>query len=89
MNTYGKKGGIGATRDRQSETIVATIAGTTYRKRVFFGQRFIEVFQNASMANPIIRAWHLESEAAKASEECRKLGFEFHAWSPAIVEVKQ
>lgn len=83
MNTdFGKRGGTGATAGRKAETIAATIAGTTYRKRVFFGQRFIVVSQYEGQ-KPVITAHHTQAVAERQSEEARKLGYEFHAWAPA------
>lgn len=38
MSDFGKKGGTSANAGRKAETLTATGASTTYRKRVFHGQ---------------------------------------------------
>lgn len=82
---YGEKGGTSATAGRKSETIVAVIAGEEYRKRVFFGQRFLVVSQRESEPKPFVTAWHTQGEAEFRSEEARRLGCEFHAWAEGSV----
>jgi hypothetical protein len=86
VSPYGKKGGTGATAGRKAEMIEAEIAGTLYRKRVFFGQRFLVVSQRANDPKPLVTAWHTEEEARYRDEEARRLGCEFHAWSAAAVK---
>lgn len=81
-STYGKRGGTSATAGRKSETISVSIAGDTYRKRVFFGQRFIVVSQHEGQP-PVVTAHHTQEQAERQSEEARRLGYEFHAWAEA------
>lgn len=83
MARYGRKGGDGATAGKKAETIEATIAGTTYRKRVFFGQRFIAVCQRPEWDRPIVTTWRTQEEAERVDEDNRRSGCEFHAWAPA------
>lgn len=59
--TYGQKGGEGPTRGRKSETIQASFCGVVYRKRVFFGERWLTLAQNEHGVS-CVTAW--ESEAA-------------------------
>lgn len=83
MNGYGTKGGTGATAGRKAETIVAVIAGFTFKKRVFFGQRFIAVCEREEWGRPIVTAWHSQEEAEQMDENYRKSGCEFHGWASA------
>lgn len=62
--TYGQKGGEGPTRGRKAETIEAIFGSETYRKRVFFGQRWMTFVQNEN-GEFIVSAWESEERANK------------------------
>lgn len=62
--TYGQKGGQGPTRGRKAETIEACFCGVAYRKRVFFGQRWMTLAQNEH-GESVITAWESEARANK------------------------
>lgn len=79
---FGRKGGTSATAGRTAETISATINGTTYRKRVFFGQRFITV--SCRVGNkPIVTGWHSAEKAGRMVDDAKLSGCDFAAWAPA------
>jgi hypothetical protein len=60
--SYGQRGGEGPTRGRRAETIEASFCGVAYRKRVFFGQRWLALSQN-ERGESVVTAWESEERA--------------------------
>lgn len=83
-DSFGRKGGTSATAGRKAETISATINGTTYQKRVFFGQRFITVSRREGRP-PIVTAWYTAEQAKDMADSAKLAGCDFYAWSPASI----
>lgn len=74
MNGYGKRGGTSATAGRKAETIEMTAVGLTFRKRVFFGQRFLTVTQRDENGRSLVTASHTAEEAQRRVEEALDMG---------------
>ncbi len=68
--TYGRKGGEGPTAGKTAETIVSACG--RYRKRVFYGQRFLVIHLDGP--KPLVTSAH-SAEEARARCEAARLRF--------------
>lgn len=67
-NEFGKRGGTSATANRKAEIIEGDFGlHGKFRKRVFFGQRFMSYSRHGENLQPLIQAWHTVERAQETT----------------------